>query len=61
MDCSRRGDIVLDMFGGSGTTLVAAEKTGRIGRLIECDVVYCDAIIRRYETLSGRPQPCKHE
>ena len=55
MDCSRRGDIVLDMFGGSGTTLVAAEKTGRICRLIEFDAVYCDAIIRRYETLSGRP------
>ena len=55
MDCSRRGGIVLDMFGGSGTTLVAAEKTGRIGRLIEYDEIYCDTIIRRYETLSGRP------
>ena len=55
MDCSRRGAIVLDMFGGSGTTLIAAEKTGRIARLIEFDPLYCDSIIRRYEQLSGRP------
>lgn len=55
MDCSRRGGIVLDMFGGSGTTLIAADKTGRKAHLIEYDPLYCDTIIRRYEMLSGRP------
>jgi DNA modification methylase len=46
-DCSRRGEIVLDCFAGSGTTLIAAEKTGRRARIIEYDPVYCDTIIRR--------------
>src|SRR5215207_8612573 len=53
-DCSRRGEAVLDPFGGSGTTLIAAERTGRIGRLIELDPAYCDGIVRRYETLTGK-------
>lgn len=53
-DCSRRGEIVLDCFGGSGSTLIAAEKTGRIARLIECDSLYCDIIVRRWETLTGK-------
>jgi hypothetical protein len=53
-DCSKRGDIVLDVFGGSGTTLIASEKTGRQARLIEYDPVYCDTIIRRFETFTGR-------
>jgi DNA modification methylase len=53
-DCSRRGDIVLDPFGGSGTTLIAAEKTGRLARLIELDPLYCDVIIRRWQTLTGQ-------
>lgn len=48
-DCSRRGDLVLDPFGGSGTTLIAAEKTGRSARLIEYDPAYCDTILRRFE------------
>jgi DNA modification methylase len=48
-DCSGRGDIVLDLFGGSGSTLIAAHKTGRRGFLCELDPVYCDRIIRRYE------------
>ena len=54
-DCSRRGDIVLDCFGGSGTTLIAADKTGRSARLIEYDPAYCDTIIQRWETLTGKP------
>lgn len=53
-DCSRRGDLVLDPFGGSGTTLIAAEKTGRAARLIEFDPAYCDTILRRFERLTGK-------
>jgi DNA modification methylase len=53
-DCSRRGDIVLDMFGGSGTTLIAAEKVGRSARLIEYDPIYCDTIVTRYERFTGK-------
>ena len=53
-DCSRRGDIVLDGFGGSGTTLIAAEICGRSARLIEFDPQYCDVIIRRFEKLTGK-------
>ncbi len=54
-DCSKRGDIVLDSFGGSGTTLIAAERSGRRARLVEYDPLYCDTIIRRYRALTGRP------
>jgi DNA modification methylase len=53
-DCSRRGEIILDCFGGSGSTLIAAEKTGRRARLIEYDPLYCDTIIRRWEQHSGK-------
>lgn len=53
-DCSRRGDIVLDQFGGSGTTLIAAEKVGRLGRLIEYEPLYCDTIIRRWQMVTGK-------
>jgi DNA modification methylase len=52
-DCSRRGEIVLDPFAGSGTTLVAAEKTGRRARLMEIDPIYCDCIIQRYQRFTG--------
>ncbi len=52
-DCSNRGHIVLDPFGGSGTTLIAAEKTGREARLIEIDPIYCDMIVRRWEKYTG--------
>ena len=51
-DVSGRGDIVLDLFGGSGSTLIAAEKTGRRAFLCEYDPVYCDRIIRRYEAFA---------
>ena len=52
-DCSNRGDIVLDSFGGSGTTLIAAEKTARKARLIELDPLYCDVTIRRWQDFTG--------
>ena len=54
MDCSKRGEIVLDGFGGSGSTLIAAEKTGRSSRLIEYDPLYCDTIIRRWQDYTGK-------
>jgi DNA modification methylase len=53
-DCSKRGGIVLDGFGGSGTTLIAAETCGRSARLIEYDPLYCDTIVRRFEALTGK-------
>ncbi len=46
-------DIVLDLFGGSGSTLIAAEKTNRICYMMELDPKYCDVIIKRYEDYSG--------
>ena len=48
-DVSGRGEIVLDVFGGSGSTLIAAEKTGRRARLCELDPVYCDRILARWQ------------
>lgn len=48
-DVSGRGDIVLDIFGGSGSTLIAAEKKGRRGYLCELDPIYCDRILARWE------------
>ena len=53
LDCSRRGDIVLDAFAGSGTTLIAAEKTGRRGYGIEIDPHYVDTTIRRFGKVYG--------
>jgi DNA modification methylase len=54
-DVSNRGEIVLDTFGGSGTTLIAAEKTGRCARVIEIDPAYCDVVVRRWQRLTGKP------
>lgn len=51
---SRPGNVVLDPFGGSGTTLIAAEKSGRIARLIELDPKYVDVIVRRWEEFTGK-------
>jgi DNA modification methylase len=51
-DVSGRGDIVLDGFGGSGSTLIAAHKTGRRARLIELDAIYCDRILSRWEAFA---------
>ena len=53
-DCSRRGEIVLDPFAGSGTTLVASDKTGRRARLVEFDPAYCDQIVCRFERVTGK-------
>ena len=53
MDCSKRGGIVLDAFAGSGTTLIASEKTGRRGYGIEIDPHYADTIIRRFDAACG--------
>ncbi|HEX3918853.1 MAG TPA: DNA methyltransferase [Caulobacteraceae bacterium] len=54
LDVSNKGDLVLDLFGGSGTTLMAAEKSGRRCRMMELDPKYADVIIRRWEALSGK-------
>lgn len=54
LDCSKINDLVLDPFGGSGTTLLAAEKTKRKARLIELDPHYCDVIIQRWENITGK-------
>lgn len=53
LDCSNRGDLVLDPFLGSGTTLIAAERTGRSCRGIELDPLYVDTSIRRWQKLTG--------
>lgn len=51
---TKKNDIVLDLFGGSGTTIIACEQTGRIGYSMELDPKYCDVIIKRYENLTGK-------
>ncbi len=53
-DCSKRGGIVLDPFAGSGTILLAAERTGRIARAIEIDPHYVGLSIRRWERMTGQ-------
>jgi len=53
-DCSNPGDIILDPFGGAGTTMIAAEKTGRCARLLELNPVYVDVTIRRWQRLTGQ-------
>ena len=54
LDMTERGDIVLDPFLGSGSTLIAAEKTGRCCRGVELDPLYVDVILQRYEFIAGR-------
>jgi len=52
-DCSRRGGIILDAFSGSGTTIIAAEQTGRQARVIELDPRYVDVAVRRWQQVTG--------
>ena len=51
---TKGGDQVLDSFGGSGTTLIAAEKNGRVARLMELDPKYCDVIVKRWQDFTGK-------
>ena len=58
LDCSKRGGLILDGFAGSGTTIVAAEQTGRLAYALELDARYVDVAIRRWEKHTG--EPAKH-
>jgi site-specific DNA-methyltransferase (adenine-specific) len=51
---TKGGDIILDSFGGSGTTMLAAQKNGRVSRLMELDPKYCDVIIKRWQDFTGK-------
>jgi DNA modification methylase len=51
---SKSGDLVLDLFGGSGSTLIACEKIGRLARVMELDPKYCDVIVKRWEDFTGK-------
>jgi DNA modification methylase len=51
---SKRGEHVLDPFGGSGSTLIAAEQTGRRAFLVEMDELYCDVIVERWQRFTGK-------
>ena len=53
-DVTKRGQLVLDPFAGSGTTLIAGEISGRSTCVIEYDPLYCDTIVRRYQRLTGK-------
>ena len=54
LDCSARGDLVLDSFLGSGTTLLAAQRTGRVCHGLELDPLYVDTAIRRWQDMTGQ-------
>lgn len=54
LDATKEGDVVLDLFGGSGTTLIAAEQKNRKAMLMELDPHYCDVILARWEKLTGQ-------
>lgn len=53
MDCSARGDLVLDLFLGSGTTIIAAERVGRLYYGLELDPLQVDTVIRRWQKFTG--------
>lgn len=54
LNSSKKGDIVLDAFGGSGSTMIACEETERKARLVELSPYYCDVIVRRWQELTGK-------
>jgi DNA modification methylase len=54
VNSSKAGDLVLDLFGGSGSTMIAAEKNGHLARLMELDPKYCDVIVRRWQDFTGK-------
>lgn len=54
LDGTKKGDVVIDAFGGSGTTLIACEQLDRNARLMELDPHYCDVIVERWENLTGK-------
>lgn len=54
LNSSEENDTILDIFGGSGSTLIACEQTNRLCRMMELDPKYCDVIIKRWETLTGK-------
>jgi DNA modification methylase len=54
VNSSKAGDIVVDLFGGSGSTLIACERSGRVARLMELDPRYADVICRRYQEYTGK-------
>ncbi|MGD0900936.1 MAG: DNA modification methylase [Thermoguttaceae bacterium] len=56
---SRAGENILDLFGGSGSTMIGAEQTGRHAFLMELDMLYCDVIVQRWENFTGKKAICK--
>ena len=54
LDCSKEGDVILDLFGGSGSTMIAAEQLDRKAYLMELDPHYCDVILARWEKFTGK-------
>lgn len=54
VNSSQKGDVVLDLFGGSGSTMIAAEKIGRRCRLMELDPKYVDVIVKRWQEFTGK-------
>jgi len=55
---SRQEENVLDLFGGSGSTLIACEQTGRRCYVMEIDALYCDVIVQRWEEFTGQKAKC---
>ena len=53
LEYSKEEEVIMDLFGGSGTTLIACEKTGRKCLMMELDATYCDVIIKRWEAFTG--------
>jgi DNA modification methylase len=54
LDFFKAGNVILDFFGGSGSTLIACEQTKRVAYMMELDARYCDVIISRWETATGK-------